>query len=443
METGEILHHRRAGSGAPRRAWALVAGVFVALLLLVGVGLVAYVRAATQVVAYPVSIPKLPKPNAYDDYVEAGKLARAGRDAQVSLAVSPASGSVGAVRPPVRLAYEDGVPLSALRQTVTRHRATLARLRGGFRHEFANPPVLSFGQMLPELADFRALARVLLSEGKLAEREGRPTDAVRSYLDCVRLGTDVGRGGPLIHHHVGLAVQLMGLKALDGMVTQVDEQTARAAIRRMESLDREAPTYREALELEKEARTACFVDLFSSGTSPDRLMQLWGVRSEGAWHDNIRRVEYAFTPKASVVEAHRSYLDAAIAAADKPFHQAGALPSPSDRVSRELSFMEGLYPDGRFHWAHRDACWRIVQGRFAIRAYELRRGGPPPTLKALVPVYLPSEPADPFAPQPLVYRSKDRAVFLYSRGPDGDDDGGSDLGAEAKSTSAGDIVNVK
>src|SRR5437016_1761878 len=81
-----------------------------------------------------------------------------------------------------------------MRAVVARNRAALARLRQGFGKSFRNPPVISDMVAMAEPARYRALARVLVTEGTLAEREGRLGDAARSYLDCLRLGVDIPRG---------------------------------------------------------------------------------------------------------------------------------------------------------------------------------------------------------------------------------------------------------
>ena len=96
-------------------------------------------------------------------------------------------------------AFDPEVPLAQVREIVQRNQPALARLRAGFRKQYRCPPLVLAAQTLPELADYRELARVLVTEGKLAEREGRYHDAIRSYLDCLRLGVDVPRGGTLIH----------------------------------------------------------------------------------------------------------------------------------------------------------------------------------------------------------------------------------------------------
>ncbi len=69
----------------------------------------------------------------------------------------------------------------------------------------------------------------------------------------------------------------------------------------------------------------------------------------------------------------------------------------------------------------------------AIKRYQLRHGGPPDRLEALVPEFLPTAPRDWFADAPLHYRRKpDGSFLLYSVGPDGEDNGG-----DARPTTAG------
>src|SRR5262249_32407397 len=121
-----------------------------------------------------------------------------------------------------------------------------------------------------------------------------------------------------------------------------------------------------------------------------------------------------------------------------------AQPSPPPIPSDPLSRMR--LPDYawvRFRWAERDAQWRITELRLAIRAYQQAHGVLPSSLNALVPEYLPAVPQDPFAPQPMVYRRKAGRAMVYSRGPDGKDDGGIDLGAKCDPDSRGDIMSLK
>jgi hypothetical protein len=60
-----------------------------------------------------------------------------------------------------------------------------------------------------------------------------------------------------------------------------------------------------------------------------------------------------------------------------------------------------------------------------VKRYGLRHGGPPETLKALVPEFLPSVPVDYMDGQPLrFHRQPDGGFVLYSVGEDGKDDSG-------------------
>src|SRR5207249_6007964 len=145
---------------------------------------------ANQLPVYPTPSVVMPVPNAYDDYVGAGQMCEAVGGATVE-ADGPGAVSKGMAGGPPgsrgsrraaplpgsgrkKEAFEPDVPLDQVRAVVARNRPALARLRQGFRKQYCNPPLVSFNQLFPEMAQFREMARVLVTEGKLAEREGRP-----------------------------------------------------------------------------------------------------------------------------------------------------------------------------------------------------------------------------------------------------------------------------
>lgn len=67
----------------------------------------------------------------------------------------------------------------------------------------------------------------------------------------------------------------------------------------------------------------------------------------------------------------------------------------------------------------------LVISAIAIKRYALRHGACPPSLRALVPEFLASVPADYMDGQPLRFRLQpDGGFLLYSVGEDGKDDGG-------------------
>jgi hypothetical protein len=67
----------------------------------------------------------------------------------------------------------------------------------------------------------------------------------------------------------------------------------------------------------------------------------------------------------------------------------------------------------------------------------------PASLEALVPAYLSAAPQDPFSPNRLIYRLQGGRPLICSRGPDGDDDGGRDVGPRVNQQSNGDVAPVE
>jgi hypothetical protein len=424
----------------PRSSNTLLITLCIALPLVAVVVVIAiYWHLANRLPSYPAPQALLPHPNARDDYMAAGRLCRAVHGSEVLAATGAPLQRNGR---PV-LAYDEEVSLSQLRASVTRSRPALARLRQGFGKRFGTPPVLHMEQQFPELANYRELARALVAEGKLAEREGRMRDAARSYLDCLRLGADAPRGGVLIHGLVGIAIHAIGLNAFQPGVNHLDGPTAAAAAHQMGLLERDLPPFTDTMIAERELVTASTIDMFQH---PEKFRQLadsgsGGSTQAGSGGGWFTRLFIGLVPKRRVLEKLRGGIDAMIADSRKPYDpKAKPPPLPSDLWSRLLL---PVYQDARPKWLVRDACWRIVETQLAERAYQARYGAPPTSLAGLVPAYLPAVPSDPFGGGALVYRRVGHRALIYCRGFDGDDDGGLDLGTGARPGLNGDIVTVR
>jgi hypothetical protein len=455
-----------------KNSWLVVlGGLFVLAALLVG-GLIAWWHYANEIPTYTPAAIVMPVPNAYDDYVAAGEMCRAAGGSQVSGIPGgrgyggPASGPPGSAPPgypgppgsispgmpsappsrrgPPRWADAPDVTLAELRAVVARNRRALQRMRQGFRYQFRNPPVVSFSQPYPELAEYRDLARVLRAEGKLAEREGRTADAARSYLDILRLGTDIPRGGTLIHGLVGLAVQSLGLGALQELPDRLDPVTAGATARAMVALEARMPAAADVLAGEKEAGLVSIPAMFRQPQNPVQFVRSMTGSGSGplTWDELRMGVRFAFIPKRRLLEDYRRTMDARIAYSRRPWNSPGPLPrTPADPLDAILVPAYSI-TDIAWSWLRRDAYWRILELRLAARAYQARHGAPPASPALLVPDYLPAIPRDPFAPRHLVYRVQRGRALIYSRGYDGKDDGGRNLEATAGPGSKGDLVRI-
>ncbi len=135
----------------------------------------------------------LPNPNGYDDFLAADKLV---------------------VGDALNL-YD--VKDEELRTVVGQNRAALQAVRQGLTKECQMPltnDAAYLSQETEHLIRSRKLAYQFIGEGKLAEIEARRADAVQSYLDAIRFGLEVGRGGLMIEKLVGIACERPGLQAL-------------------------------------------------------------------------------------------------------------------------------------------------------------------------------------------------------------------------------------
>lgn len=162
----------------------LVTGCLIALIL--AAGLWWQWLNADPVVHIPT--PQMPNPNAFDFYVKAGD----------ALVRSNQIGDAIRVQPPGVKADPKLYPTYSLAQKQALLQMNLPALRllhQGFAYKYQQPPERSLSSnSFPQFARFRELARLLVLEGQVKAAHGDKTGAVNSYLDAVRLGSDVQRG---------------------------------------------------------------------------------------------------------------------------------------------------------------------------------------------------------------------------------------------------------
>ena len=155
----------------------------------------------------------LPKPNGYDDFVKAGQMIAGTANAEAIKL-----GKLGLTR-------ECRVPIQYSLEFMHSHTADLVALRH--------------------------LALALSAEGKLAEAQNRPSDALKSYLDCVRLGNQSARGGLFVDKMVGLAIEEIGLSDIQKMTNEVSLTEYREAIQTLESLEANSELADDILKRDK------------------------------------------------------------------------------------------------------------------------------------------------------------------------------------------------
>ena len=158
----------------------------------------------------------LPNPNGYDDFLRAAAVLKGG------------VGNASAL-------YHDD-----LRALVSTNADTLRLVRLGLSRKCSVPTdsaITNVAGVLADLAQLKSLARLLAEEGRLSEMEGRYWDAAHSYLDAIRFGNEMSRGGFIIIRLVGVACEAIGDSALVKLVPKLSPEEARQVRVELEKID--------------------------------------------------------------------------------------------------------------------------------------------------------------------------------------------------------------
>lgn len=159
---------------------------------------------------------KRPNPNGYADFQKAFAVTTG--DSKAAL-----SGSV-----------------DELRTFVATNRDALRLVRDGLSKQCQVPvdytPAYLNGHM-PELPGMKGLAQALKAEGQLAEKENRIPDAIQSYLDGIRFGHEISRGGLLIDSLIGNACEAIAMQPLNSLRGRLGANDCRQAAKALEAID--------------------------------------------------------------------------------------------------------------------------------------------------------------------------------------------------------------
>ena len=198
-------------------AFALAAGAVLVALLALTTG------------RLPASSP-LPNPNGYDDFVKAG---------------AAVQGNVW------EFPDFDHDSLSAL---VSTNAEPLRLLRLGLTRQCLMPmdsALTNDAGMMNQLARMKPLVQLLAAEGRLREMENQPADAARSYVDAIRFGNEISRGGFLITRLVGIACETIGYTPLAKLAPTLNPDEARTVLTALDKLDAGRVTWTEVQQGER------------------------------------------------------------------------------------------------------------------------------------------------------------------------------------------------
>jgi len=400
------MHNAPPRSAAkPRRARSILAGI-IGMCALAGLAIAWHVANDAPDITVP--NPIMPSPNAFDNYITAGRGIVSTKLIDDSLAYKP--------KTPPTLEQQE----AALKENA----GVLQSLHEGFAYEFRNPPARSFSAIFPYFSNFRRVARLLAMESQVRSARGDWKGASESALDAIRMGEDIPRGGVVIAQIVGDACAATGQSALWKTIEHLDAAQSRAAAQRLHALMQRHFSYADTIREEKWTGQAGLKEVLRSVTLSSALKN--GAGTTGTETSDMQRYRMAFYMvygKKRILQNYTEIMDATIAQARQPYSvKHPPLPIPSDPITKEIA---PEFESARCIEVRTEAQNAMLLIALYLHAYRLDHGHYPAALAELVPTYLSKIPEDPFALQgPFCYRLQGEKYLLYSIGPDGKDNGG-------------------
>lgn len=292
----------------------------------------------------------------------------------------------------------------------------------------------SVADHFPHLAQAKQLAKFICLAGDLAGSEGNRTAAVQDYALAFNMGSQfLNQGSTLIDFLVGIAIEAIARKHIESISPYLSSKDLRSAAHTL--IQQSTVQLTVSDQVQSEIRN-----------SPNYLPKDEDLRKLSA--DEKRQL--AEIPALKKELAERMLKRKAVFSG--PFAARGALPhaknSSNHNPMAEVIFE--MVPTFDEFWLSRlnsqtDA--RLLSIKLSAMAYQIDRHHLPTNLRELFARNPKMIPEDPFYPgQPMLTSFKNGSLTIYSRGPDGKDDGGKSIQYKGKSRaladSKGDIVVV-
>ena len=368
--------------------------------------------------------PPPPKPNAADYYISAGN-AIVGTT-EITYAVMepdrPGYKSMFPVRLPNGTTIARPFTPSEKESLLQQNAAALNLLRRGFGYRFQAPPQRSWLTLSP-YPPYRQMTSLLVLEGQVKFKRGDWNGAANSYLDAIRFGSDIARGGGATSRRISTMCESMGQRPLWNTINHLNAAQARAAARRLEQISARRAPLSASLTEEKWVGQASLMEIFRGPDWRHHLVSIYGIDNQTGEAAAAAWTRSWLTGKRALMSRYSKIIDASIAAARKPYAPIRSVP-PAPQADL-MANLTGSFRDLRFSAARIETGSTLLAVALALRAYRLERGAYPAKITELKPRWLKTIPLDPFAANiPLRYKRSGRQYSLYSVGPDGKDNGG-------------------
>ena len=301
--------------------------------------------------------------------------------------------------------------------------------------------------LLPELAELRNAAWLLIADAKLAEADGDLARAADDLVATLGIARHASEGGTLVQHLVAATIRTLFAREAVGLLERSGERMPSDSLRQLADAIAAVPpsAFRADLAVER----MLFEDLIQRSFSDDGngdgtllyqakwelgpLMSaveptsaesaLLAMLSPAAWLAAPRRAE--------TLAQHRRWCEAFDAEAERPGWDRGTIearfevevrkgPSANAFLALMMPAIWGVKEILRDIKTDLDAAAIAT----ALARFHVERGSWPTSLDELVPTYLATLPLDRETDLPLRYAVTAAGPKVWSTGADGIDDGG-------------------
>ena len=309
------------------------------------------------------------------------------------------------------------------RAVIRRIEPSLEALGGLWRRGYVAVPPERFGTQagLNDVGRSHQVGRALSAAIRLARDAGDGPSAMRLAGDQALVGQDVSRGGTFLTTLVGVAMESGAERAIAETLrrSSLPEESLARLAPRLAALGGTRPALSRVWAVEKTMLEGLLADdaqapflLDSSFFGADLPLRTWRTlySSRIARANSLRALEALpeeLPPELSREPRHDA-LERTLAACG---------PSADDPILRAYL---GPWPILLDRLRERDARHAVLELAVAIARFEAEQGSWPTREADLVPRYLPAIPTSPMDPAGVRFAGNK----AWSRGPDGDDDGG-------------------
>lgn len=259
------------------------------------------------------------------------------------------------------------------------------------------------------ISRLRTVAAFLALSARLEAARGQAGPALRDAAAVFAVARQAAENADLYAVPTAAAIEAVGLKALDDVLTHITPKADDLAPLR----DLEPGLYRPLLARALQTQKAWVLAVLASNAEKGWGGALFFLNDELADSENLfnRMLRELAKP---YPECLRQW--------DEVERQL-AIPTPGALVRGEsASYLRMVVPVARA-----DASRRLVEFGAAVAAYRAGEGKYPARAEDVVPKYLAQIPPDPFTGEPLKLVARPGGVVVYSVGPDGVDNGGQPL----------------